>query len=334
MAKSYSATWKSIAKINHISDTGAIDIFDRYVNLKRLPLPRVLCIDECYNKNQFSKPYTCILFDFLQRKMVDAFEDRSKNNLISYFTKMDVEERNNVEYVVIDMWEPYLDVCKCIFPKATVAIDSFHVIKEIGDAVSKTRKRIMGTFQKNTTEYYLLKKWNSLLFNTYLPSDEKHKIKGLGNKYYNRYGIQKLIYDIHPDLKRASEFYLSYRYKNEHCSKETFEKCLNDIINDKLILEVLEFPPIISMLSNWKTWILNSFITVEDRRLSNGPIEGFNSNFKKLLTVANGLESFSRFRNRLMYIFNDVQCISPAKERINLIKRKTRGKYKKKSATS
>jgi len=332
MAKSYSATWKSISKVNHISDTAAIDIFDRYINLERLKLPRVLCIDECYNKHQFSKPYTCILFDFLSRKMVDAFEDRSKYNLISYFTKLTVEERNNVEYVIIDMWEPYLDVCKTIFPNAVVAIDSFHVIKEIGDALSKTRKRIMGTFSRNSEEYYLLKKWNHLLFNTFLPSDEKHKIKGLGNKYYNRYGIQKRIYNIHPDLKVASEFYLSYRHKNEHCSKEIFDESFENIVNNKEIINVAEFPQIISMLINWKSWILNSFIKVESRRLSNGPIEGFNSNFKKLLTVANGLESFHRFRNRLMYIFNDVTCISPTKERINCVKRKQRGKYNKKSA--
>jgi len=174
--KSYSSTWKKVAEINHISDTACKDIFDRYVNPKRRPLPRVLCIDECYNKHQFSKPYTCILFDFLERKMVDAFEDRSKYNLVNYFMKMDVDERENVEYVIIDMWEPYLDTCSLVFPNAIVAIDSFHVIKEIGDAVSKTRKRIMHKFSTNSNEYYLLKKWNWLLYDTFCPVMRKLKL--------------------------------------------------------------------------------------------------------------------------------------------------------------
>jgi len=114
-------------------------------------------------------------------------------------------------------------------------------------------------------------------------------------------------------------------------SKEAFGKAIDEMISDQELAEIPEFPPILAMLSSWKEWILNSFEHVEGRRLSNGPIEGFNSNFKKLLTVANGLECFSRFRNRLMYIFNDIQCISPVKEKLILNKRKARGKYKKKA---
>ena len=53
----YNITWKEIGEKAHVSDTAAIDIFDRFVNLSRGTLPRVLSIDECYNKHQFQKPY-------------------------------------------------------------------------------------------------------------------------------------------------------------------------------------------------------------------------------------------------------------------------------------
>ena len=83
------------------------------------------------------------------------------------------------------------------------------------------------------------------------------------------------------------------------------------------------------MLINWKEYIINSFNIVDGRRISNGPIEGFNSNFKKMMSVANGLYSFQRFRNRLMYCYNKPNCLSPVREVIKKRPRGKRGPYKK-----
>ena len=328
-ASQYNNTWKEIGERSHITDTAAIDIFDRFVNLSRGTLPRVLSIDECYNKHQFNKAYSCIFFDFLNRKIIDIIEDRSKFNLFSYFSKLTKEERENVEYVVIDMWEPYLDIATLFFPKAKVAIDSFHVLKEMGSALDKVRRRVMKGYPKGTTEYYLLKKWNYTLYKEYRLWDDKFKVKGLGNKWYNLYQIQKMIINIHPDLEIAQDFYSYYKRMNQMTNYESAEKMLDSMINNKEIIKVREFIPIIKMLNNWKDWIINSFIVVGGKRLSNGPIEGFNSNFKKMMTVSNGLYNFSRFRNRLMYCYNKPNVLSPVKTKITKRPRGKRGPYKK-----
>ena len=107
-------------------------------------------------------------------------------------------------------------------------------------------------------------------------------------------------------------------------------EAIDKYINYKNITNVEEFVPVIKMLQNWKEWIANSFMIVEERRLSNGPIEGFNSNFKKLMTVSNGLFSFNRFRNRLIYCYNKLNCLKPVPKKIDKKKRKKRGKYNKK----
>ena len=328
-ARKYNATWKEIGEKAHVSDETAINIFDRYVNLPRGKLSKVISIDECYNKHQFDKPYSCIIFDFLNTKIIDVIEDRSKLNLSHYFSKISREERENVQYVVIDMWEPYLDVVSIYFPNAVVAIDSFHVIKEIGFALDKVRRRIMNGCQKGTTEYYLLKKWNETLFSEYKPWDDKFKLTRLGGKWFNKHQIQQMILNINDDLKTAHEFYRMYKYRNQITNIEGAEEMLNDFINDRKIIKINEFLPIIQMLINWKEWIINSFNLVDDRRISNGPIEGFNSNFKKMMTVSNGLYSHQRFRNRLMYCYNRPNCIVPVKTRIMKKARGKRGPYKK-----
>ena len=58
---------------------------------------------------------------------------------------------------------------------------------------------------------------------------------------------------------------------------------LDGFINFKDAISVQELVPIIQMLINWKEYIVNSFNIVDGRRISNGPIEGFNSNFKKMM---------------------------------------------------
>ena len=155
------------------------------------------------------------------------------------------------------------------------------------------------------------------------------KIKGLGNRWYNKYQLQQKIINIHPDLKIAQEFYILYKRQNKVTNIEGAESMIDSFINYKRIATVKEFIPIVQMLINWKEYIINSFNFVDGRRISNGPIEGFNSNFKKMMGVANGLYSFQRFRNRLMYCYNKLNCLSPVKEKIKKRPRGKRGPYKK-----
>ena len=57
-------------------------------------------------------------------------------------------------------------------------------------------------------------------------------------------------------------------------------------------------------LQKWKVEIKNSFIRVNGRRISNGPIESTNSKIKTIIKTANGIRSFYRFRNRVLYSIN------------------------------
>lgn len=133
----YNETFDSVGKLLHISNTSVQNIFDAYVNPVRGTLPSVLAIDEIYNKGQFSAAYSVILFDFLKTKALDVVLDRSKYSLNQYFNLLTREEKSNVKYVIMDMWEPYLDIAKYQFPGSIVAIDSFHVLQNISRAVDK-----------------------------------------------------------------------------------------------------------------------------------------------------------------------------------------------------
>jgi len=186
----------------------------------------------------------------------------------------------------------------------------------------------MRKFAHGTLEYYLLKKYNYLLYKSPDPWKEKEHNQRI-KKYVNEFDILNMILDIDGDLKYAHKYYIRYKGFNDTCSFEKAPQVFDDYVIDSNGEIVNEFIPIISMLLNWKEYIINSFILVDGRRLSNGPLEGTNSQVKRLLKVGNGYANFRRFRNRIMHCYNKEIVLSPVSKKIPKIPRKKRGKYKK-----
>ncbi|MCB6405441.1 transposase, partial [Megasphaera massiliensis] len=75
--------------------------------IPKSPLPEIICIDEVYALKDNHSKYVCILLDFLSHEMVDMLPDRKKYSLLNYFDRIPIQERNNVKYVVIDMYSVY-----------------------------------------------------------------------------------------------------------------------------------------------------------------------------------------------------------------------------------
>ena len=80
--------------------------------------------------------------------------------------------------------------------------------------------------------------------------------------------------------------------------------------------------------------IANSFAYESGgRRISNGPVEGFNSQYKKLMRVSNGLSNFQRFRAQLILCSRKEVVFSPPRRGTTRRRMgKKRGKYKRKGA--
>ena len=79
--------------------------------------------------------------------------------------------------------------------------------------------------------------------------------------------------------------------------------------------QVEESISVAQTLSSWKEEILNSFIWINNRRISNGPVEGKNNYIKKILSNANGMTNFQSARNRILYSQNKYETI--LKNKIN-----------------
>jgi transposase len=237
--------------------------------------------------------------------------------------------------IATDMYHEYRAIIRKLFPQAYHSVDHYHVSQELSRKVDRVRIRIMKNVPKyvegkkntKTDEYYLLKKFNWLIFKRedtrlkdkmflFDPSRERrmnHKLE----RMLNFYDIRILIEAIHPDLKaawRLKDDLVDFYDNNDY---ESAPDALNTLIRkfyDSGVPEMIEFG---RTLRNWKEEIINSFIVVKNRytvdkdtgqvvvsalKLNNGLMENRNSILKTIKKNSNGYTNWNRFRNRCLYV--------------------------------
>ena len=309
--KSHTKTFSDVAKDYKLSLNSVINIFDQYVDYKRNTLPKVLCFDEVYTSRKSYQKYAFVMVDFLKSKIVEVFSSRHKYRLVQNFSAIPQSERDNVSHIIIDMWDTYLDLSKIYFKRALIVVDSFHVIQHLNNAMTNIRLKIMRKFDHRTKSllandiyYYMLKRFHYYFIKNYEEIYDKplyiHKMQ----TSWTKDEIRKYLLMIDEDLSYA--YYLKERYREfnltaeyETCDEE-FDYLIEHFVNSHLE----EFRAFGKLLTRWKPYIKNSFIRINGRRLSNGPMEGINSRIKTIMKTANGYKNFNRLRNRIVYSIN------------------------------
>ena len=302
----YNLSFKYIAEKNRVSITTVenemLDIISTTPKFI-INLPKVISFDEFKADTKECK-YAFILNDPIHKKILDILPNRKKEYLIQYFEH--TENRHSVEFVISDMYEPYLLVQKIMFRKAKYVVDRFHYIRYIMDALDKVRIKWQKTYGEKCKEYKLLKnKKNVSLLRKY-GNDIDWWV--MTKRYKNGHMVDVLpgivlreLLEINDEIKRAYELKELFLDIINHSTYETIEEQLInyiDICNNSNISEFIEAA---GTINNWLEYICNSFI---DIRYSNGFTEGTNNKIKVIKRNAFGYKSFKLFRGRILYIFN------------------------------
>ena len=81
-------TFKSAARLTHLSESTVTRLFDKYCHIKRYSFPKAICIDEVYTKNSdFKSRYSCIFYDFYNHTVIDVIPCRRKGLSSQLFPK-------------------------------------------------------------------------------------------------------------------------------------------------------------------------------------------------------------------------------------------------------
>ena len=309
--KDHTVTFKNVATRYNISITSVQNIFDNYIDAKRRSLPEVICIDEFYTSRKRQYKYACVFLDFVSRKIIYVYPSRRKDKLTSELSLISKNERLNVKYVIIDMWDTYRDLASIYFPNCKIAVDSFHVIRHLNDSIDSIRIKTMKKYDKRTNKlvqndiyYYMLKKYHFFFTMNFEKIFSGQTYIQKMNTRWTKHEIRNYLFSIDEDLKNA--YFLKERYRefNLTADYETCDEELELLIDEFLNSKHEEFRTFGKLLIHWKVEIKNSFIRYQGKRLSNGPIEGVNSRIKTILKSANGYTNFNRLQNRIMYSLN------------------------------
>lgn len=309
--RSHTSTFTSVAAQFNLTKQNVINIFDNYVDCGRKKFPKIISIDEFYTSKLSRYKYACTILDFKSKEIVEIYSSRRMNHLANKFTILPDSERNNVKIIIIDMWEPYRDLAKRYFKKAIVAVDSFHVIKHLNDAVIKIRLKVMNKYNKRTSTlksndmyYYMLKKFHYFFVKNFEDIYQGYiKIPKIHPKW-KRDEILKYLLANDDDLKYSYRLKEKYREFNLTADYDNCEEEFDSLIYDFNNSHLEEFREFGRLLLNWRTEIINSLIRVEGRRLSNSAIEGVNSRIKTIIKNANGYTNFNRLRNKIIFSIN------------------------------
>ena len=130
--QSVKRTFASIAEDAGLDEKTIRNIFRDYVNELeqhiRFETPRWMGIDEIH----LIRPRG-VITNIANNTIVELLPNRNKDTVVRYF--YDLEGRDRVQYVAMDMWRPYRDATHAVLPHATVIVDKFHVVRMANDAV-------------------------------------------------------------------------------------------------------------------------------------------------------------------------------------------------------
>lgn len=331
--KNIHITTADIARRYNISDTSVHYIFLQYLDIKRLPLPEIISIDEVFLDIDYKHRYALVIMDFNTHEIVDILPNRWDETTNAYFLSITLEERKNVKYLICDMYNPYINYTKRYFPNSVAIVDSFHVvswiIKKINNYINDLKKKFQVRDKKLYKEYctknnkpvdfknmptskevYLLNnfKWLILQNVDNIDYQEKtrynHKLKA----YLNTYAYEEMLFQLDDNLMKIRHLKEKYIEFNNTKEKDLnkIKDLLTNLINCYAHSNLTMFREFSELLEKYKQEIVNSFIYMTDnkgneRRLSNGPMEGYNRTPKDFKRNSRGLSNFEFARSRLIW---------------------------------
>lgn len=270
----------SIAEEVGVDEKTVRNIFRDYVNRLeknlQIELPQWLGIDEIHI---IGKP-RCVLTNIEKRTLIDILPKRDKATLVYYLIKL--PNKNRVQYVCMDMWEPYRSAIQAVMPQARIIIDKFHVLRMANQALETVRKDTRaGLTQKERRtlmhdRHILLKRKNDLDARELLILEYWIKnFENLGAAY---------------ELKET--FYGLWESKNKLEAAEKYREWQSRLPENIKYA----YQPLLTALTNWEKEIFSYF----DHKITNAYTESLNNLIRALNRLGRGY-SFENLRAKVLF---------------------------------
>ena len=287
-----SRTFLSLAHETGMTEDTVRNIFDSCVHrleqAHTLHAPAILGMDELY---LLGHP-RCILTDLTNKTVTDLLVNRDQKTVRAWLEHLPEKER--IQVVTMDMWQPYRNVVHEIIPQARIVIDRFHIVKLANTALETMRKAIRAELsdkQRRTLlhdRYVLLKRHRDLAEKDKLVLETwTENFSALGKAY----SMKEAFCDIW-DASTKDEAHYRYMMWQEQITSDIADA----------------FLPIALTIENWGDEIFNYFDY--NGTITNAFTEAKNGALKVVNRVGRGY-SFSVIRAKVLFAEQTAQKYHP-----------------------
>jgi transposase len=241
--------------------------------------------------------YITLLTDLEESRVLDVVEERTAEAADRLWDTLSPEQKQAVEAVAVDMWEPFIQTIQKQVPDADIVHDKFHVSKYLGEAVDKVRRQehrdlmaqgdetLKGTRQLHLCLRYVRHQISCTC--SYNPqnfspdqAEEFSALKDLQLKVARAWAAKELF----------SKF---WEYQEEGWARRFFKDWFGWVSRSRL-------KPLVEVAQMLKRH-LDNLLTYLKHHITNAVTEGLNSKIQNLKAAARGFRSFRNYRIRILF---------------------------------
>lgn len=222
---------------------------------------------------------TCVYqLDQGRRRLLWCGMDRRVKTLLRFFREFGKERCAKLQFVMSDMWQPYLKVIKKKAIHALNILDRFHIMKKFNEAIDDIRRQEVKKLEAQEKENVLANgRWLLLKQSTNLTQKQTIRLSQLLK--INLASVKAYL------LREDFQQFWTYR------SAAWANKFLKDWTTRTMRSRLAPMKKVAKMLRSHQELILNWFRA--HGKLSSGPVEGLNNKAKLAIRKAYGFKTLN-----------------------------------------
>ncbi|WP_372581811.1 ISL3 family transposase [Streptococcus pneumoniae] len=234
--------------------------------------------------------------DFDNLNIITVLEGRTQAVIRNHFLRYDRAVRCQVKIITMDMFSPYYDLAKQLFPCAKIVLDRFHIIQHLSRAMSRFRVQIMNQFERKSHEYKAIKRYWKLIQQDSRKLSDKRFYRPTFRMHLTNKEILDKILSYSEDLKHHYQIYqlLLFHFQNKEPEK------FFGLIEDNLKQVHPLFQTVFKTFLKDKEKIVNAL----QLHYSNAKLEATNNLIKLIKRNAFGFRNFENFKKRIFIALN------------------------------
>ena len=184
------ASIQDVAKEFHLDWHTVKELDKQYmqVQLDRAskPAPKVIGVDEISIRKGHT--YRIVVSDLVHARPIwFGGEDRSEASMQQFFEALGKRNSARIRLAVMDRWKPFRHATNTAAPQAAILFDTFHIMRQLGEALNQVRKRGYARLQDHDRRFIKGQKYTLLSRRENLSSDGRQSLKTLlsANKRLN-----------------------------------------------------------------------------------------------------------------------------------------------------